>query len=137
MLPSSVSSDQYSPPYRSSYERNGPASHSGLSLPHFRDHQQLLIGDPGSAGSAKRFGAISPIPFPFNFLRTLLRTRKTQRLLFQEFPHSLPKTTRVGYPYSATPLPRDVERDSDLVFFTSLLLFFGPLQSLRFHAEKK
>src|SRR5947207_961068 len=80
----------------------------------------LLIGDLGSAGSAKRFGAVLPIPFPFNFLRTLLCTRKTQPLLFQEFPHSLPKTARVGYPYSATPLPHDVERGQRLGFLSFL-----------------
>jgi len=97
----------------------------------------LLIGDPGSAGSPKRLGAISPIPFPFNFLRTLLHTRKTQPLFFQEFLHSLQKTTRVRYPYFATPCLTTSREGSDSVFFTSLLLFFGPLQSLRFHAEKK
>src|SRR5438876_6016732 len=34
--------------------------------------------------------------FLFTPLRTLLHSSKTQLLRFQTFPHSLPKTTRVG-----------------------------------------
>src|SRR5437764_13209882 len=57
---------------------------------------QLLIGDPGSAGSAKRFRAISPIPFPFNFLRTLLHAEKSNSLLFNRFRTLCQKTPGVG-----------------------------------------
>src|SRR6266704_6389477 len=35
---------------------------------------------------------LSPIPFLFRFLRTLLRSRKTQLFCFQAIPNSLPKT---------------------------------------------
>src|SRR5437899_5548574 len=57
---------------------------------------QLLIGDPGPVGSAKPFGAISPIPFPFNFLRTLLHAEKSNSLLFNRFRTLCQKTPGVG-----------------------------------------
>ncbi len=57
---------------------------------------QLLIGDPGPVESAKRFGAISPIPFPFNFLRTLLHAEKSNSLLFNRFRTLCQKTPGVG-----------------------------------------
>src|SRR6266704_745578 len=40
---------------------------------------------------------LSPIPFLFTFLRTLLRSRKTQLFCFQAIPNSLPKTPGVGW----------------------------------------
>jgi hypothetical protein len=39
---------------------------------------------------------LSPIPFLFIFLRTLLHSRKTQLFCFQSIPSSLPKTPGVG-----------------------------------------
>src|SRR5712664_4515903 len=40
--------------------------------------------------------SLSPFPFLFIFLRTLLRPSKTQPLCFQAIPHSLVKTPGVG-----------------------------------------
>src|SRR6266571_6721329 len=57
-----------------------PANHA--RSPRFTDHCPL-----------------SPIPFLFTFLRTLLRSRKTQLFCFQAIPNSLPKTPGVGYTY--------------------------------------
>src|SRR5439155_22342729 len=51
---------------------------------------------PGPVGSAKPFGAISPIPFPFNFLRTLLHAVKINSLLFNRFRTLCQKTPGVG-----------------------------------------
>src|SRR6266851_4088725 len=44
----------------------------------------------------QRFLQLSPIPFLFTFLRTLLHSPKTQPFCFQAIPHSLPRTTRGG-----------------------------------------
>src|SRR5437660_998851 len=60
---------------------------------------QLLIGDPGPVGSAKPFGAISPIPFPFTLLHTLLHAEKSNSLLFNRFRTLCQKTPGWGYPF--------------------------------------
>src|SRR6266567_9484431 len=44
----------------------------------------------------QRFLQLSPIPYTFKLLRTLLHSPKTQPFCFQALPHSLPKTTQGG-----------------------------------------
>ena len=62
-------------------------------LPSLHDRDSLvLISHP-----------LSPIPFLFTFLHTLLHSRKNQLLCFQVFPHSFAKTPGVAYPLHLLP----------------------------------
>src|SRR5260370_14552345 len=53
----------------------------------------------GRRSDLPAFRRFRPITSLFTVLRTLLHSTKTQLFSFQLFPHSLPKTTGVGYPF--------------------------------------